>query len=611
MPAAATGSHSGKPAFTALAAVERSTIAEIFWHGIDRHARENALLVKEGKEWTAIPHVTVLERVGRAAAGLERMGLRKGDRLALLSENRFEWAIVDYAAQNLGLIDVPIYPTLPADQIAYMLRDAGVRVAFASTAEQWKKLLSIRDQLPDLEQIVCFEDPGGAPGLVAFADLLTAPDDLPDPAAWLRERAREVKPDDIATLIYTSGTTGAPKGVMLTHYNLATMVVATRQHGSLPLGPGDVALSFLPLSHIFERAVDYYYWDSGVTIAYAESTSRVAANLREVRPHTMVSVPRVFEVIYTSIMNAPGARRKLIDRAVRVGGVVADARLAGRPVPLPARLSHRLFDRLVFSKLRKAVGGRVKVFICGGAALSPDVARFFFAAGLPIHEGYGLTETSPVLTANRPGQARLGSVGVPYPGVELRLGEQDEILARTPGLMKGYWNQPKATAAAIDADGWFHTGDVGTFDTDGFLHITDRLKDLIVTTGGKNIAPQALEARAQESPFVARAVMIGDRRPYPVMLIEPYLEKLRAWCRSEGIPVEDGATLLQHERVLQLLKRETLGALRGYATHERPKKIAVLPETLTVEAGFLTPTLKIRRRIVEQHFAELIDSLYG
>lgn len=602
------------PPFTPLHPVERRTIPEIFFHGIDAVGSDRAVLSRTGGSWAGIAHADMLQRVAGLASALEGLELEPGDRVAILSENRPEWAVADYAALCLGLIDVPVYPTLPADQILHILRDAGVRLAFVSTAQQWKKVLSIRDQLPTLEYIVTFDDPGDTPGLTSMAALTGAPqeDDRAASVTWLRNRARTVVPDAVATLIYTSGTTGPPKGVILSHYNLAAMVAATRQHGSLPVTAGDVALSFLPLSHIFERAVDYFYWDSGVTIAYAESPGRVAANLREVRPHTMVSVPRVFEMIYGTVLNATGARRKLIDRAIRVGGALADARLEGRSAPLAARLQFPLLDRLVFRRIREATGGRVKVFISGGAPLAPEVARFFFAAGLPIHEGYGLTETSPVLTANRPGAVRLGTVGIPYPGVELRLSHEREILARSPGVMQGYWQQPEATAAVVDAEGWFHTGDIGEFDADGFLCITDRLKDIIVTTGGKNIAPQPLEARVQESPLIQHAVMIGDRRAHPVLLVEPDLAKLRAWGEAQGLDrADDPNALLRNERVHDLLRREAMNALRHAATHERPKKVAVLPEPLTVETGLLTPTLKVRRRAVERHFAPLIDSLYA
>ena len=315
--------------FTELQPVERRTLPAIFFHGIDRHGDRDAVLVKSGGAWTAVSHADVLRRVALLAEALAGLGLEKGDRVAILSENRIEWAVADYAALALGLVDVPIYPTLPADQVLHILRDAGVRVAFASTAEQWKKIAAVRAELPGLDHVVGFDAPAGTDGVTALADLLAAPldsagGDGDDLEARLRGRAHDVRPDDVATLIYTSGTTGLPKGVMLTHDNLAAMVAATHQHGSLPLEPGDVALSFLPLSHIFERAVDYYYWDAGVAIAYAESTSKVAANMREVRPHTMVSVPRVFDMIYASVMSATGAKRRLIDRAVRAGGAVAD-----------------------------------------------------------------------------------------------------------------------------------------------------------------------------------------------------------------------------------------------------------------------------------------------
>ncbi len=598
--------------FTPLDPVERHTIPEIFFHGIDTFTGIDAHLEKADGSWQGISHAEILHRVAAVALHLDMLGLSQGDRVAIVAENRSEWAVSDFAIAALGLVGVPLYPSLPADQSAFILADAGVRVAFASTKEQWSKLQSVREKIPSLETIIGFDADTETDGIVPYSSIVQQWPDLPGQtsAEWLRKQARAVKPEDLATLIYTSGTTGAPKGVMLTHHNLASMVVATKQHGSFPCQPGDVALSFLPLSHIFERAADYFYWDSGITVAYAESVSKVPANLKEVRPHTMVSVPRVFEVIFNTMQNATGVKKKIIDQAVRVGGAVADAHIQGQSPPMWASVQFPVMDKLVYSQLRNAVGGRVKALISGGAPLAAEIARFFSAAGLPIHEGYGLTETSPVLSANRPGAIRFGSVGLPYPGVRLRVGDQGELLAQTPGLMKGYWNLPESTAEAIDEEGWFRTGDVVEVDEEGFIFITDRLKDLIVTTGGKNIAPQPIEARVQESPYIARAVMTGDRRPYPVLLLEAQTDKLRTWAKAEGIKLEFGEDLLQNDKVVQFLRREALQPLRDIAAHERPKKVAVLPEPLTLEAGFLTPTLKVRRRAVERHYESMINSLY-
>jgi long-chain acyl-CoA synthetase len=441
----------------------------------------------------------------------------------------------------------------------------------------------------------------------ALAEGQRALDDgaLPD----FRERALAAERDDLATLIYTSGTTGDPKGVMLTHYNIASNVAAVHQHDLMPMGPGDVSLSFLPLSHSFERMVDYYYWDVGVTIAYAESIEKLAENLIEVRPHVTAAAPRVFEKIYTKVMGATGIKRRLVMWAKRVGEAFAEEQLAGRD-PKPG-LQVKLADRLVFSKLRARTGGRIRAFVSGSAPLSGDIARFFFAAGLPVYEGYGLSETSPVLTVNRPGEVKLGSVGKPIPGVELRIGEGGEILVRGPNIMKGYWEKPEETAEVVDEQGWLHTGDVGEIDADGFVAITDRIKNLLVTAGGKNIAPAPIEGRASMSPFVSQVVMLGDRRPFPTLVVSPDFENLDGWAREQGLDPSDRAALVKAPRVHELLERETLGRLEGLARYEMPKKILVIPEELTIESGALTPTLKVKRRFVEERFRDEIEGLYA
>ena len=397
---------------------------------------------------------------------------------------------------------------------------------------------------------------------------------------------------------------------MLTQGNLAYMVAATRQHGSVPASPGEVALSLLPLSHVLERAASLYFWDAGVVIAYAESMEAVAANLLEVRPHVMVSVPRLFEKIHHRVVGGGGVRGRIARWATDVGSRVVDRRLDGRPPSAADALRLRLADRLVFRKLREKTGGRLRSYISGGAPLAPDVARLFFAAGMPIYEGYGLTETSPVLAVNQPEAVRLGTVGRPYPDVEIRIGPEQEILARTPGLMKGYWKNPDATDAAVDPEGWFHTGDIGALSPDGFLRITDRLKDLVVTAGGKNIAPQPIELHATRSPYVAQAVMIADRRPFPVLLVVPDWERMEEWASVEGVALDDRSDAASDERVVRFLETETLGRMDRFARHETPKRIAVLDSELTVEDGLLTPTLKVRRRAVEGRFAPVVEALY-
>ncbi len=608
--------QTGRAAGPAVEPYERETLAAVFLGAVDRFGAGEAFRWKEGGAWHSLTHDEALDRVSRLVAALRARGVRRGDRVALLSENRPEWALTDFGCACAGAISVPVYPSLPADQVGVILEDAEPTVTIVSTVDQAEKILAVRNRVPALTHVVVMdpEGPRSAADVGAGAPDLTVEtwgtlmETSPEPG--FREEALRTSPGDLATLIYTSGTTGVPKGAMLTHGNLAYMVAGTRQHRTVPAGPEDIALSILPLSHVLERAASLYFWDSGAVIAYAESIDAVSENLLEIRPTLMVSVPRLFEKIHQKVVGGGGLKGKIARWASDVGGRVVDRRLDGRAPALLDRVRFAMADRLVFSKLREKTGGRLRMFISGGAPLAADVARLFFAAGMPIHEGYGLTETSPVLAANQPGHVKLGTVGRPYPGVELRIGDQDEILAKTPGLMSGYWKNPDATAAAIDPDGWFHTGDVGVISDDGYLTIADRLKDIIVTAGGKNLAPQPLELHATRSPFVAQAVVIGDRRPFPVLLVVPDWERLDQWSAEKGVDVTDRSAAVEDPRVLALLEAQTLGRMDRFARHETPKRVAVVAEEFTVEDELLTPTMKVRRRAVEARYAERIEALY-
>lgn len=595
-----------------LREVELDTLTKLYLAPIDRYRRGDAMLYEQGGKWHRLSHREVEQRVERLAAGLTSLGVSRGDRVAILSENRPEWTIADFAVLVVGAADVPIYATLPPNQIAYILRDAGARAIFVSNQEQLAKILQVRAELPDLEAVIVFDDPGDAQGVTRLEEVMAAGDGLIASGEFpgVRELAQRVERDDLATLIYTSGTTGNPKGVMLTHFNIASNVAATEQHEVFDLRPGMVALSFLPLSHSFERMVDYYYWYCGVTIAYVDSVDKVAQGLVAVRPHIAAAAPRIFEKIYTRVMGATGLRRQLVLWAKEVGEASVEDRLAGRATG-PRNFRERLADRLVFSKLRERTGGRLQGFVSGSAPLAPDIARFFWAAGLPVYEGYGLTETSPVLSVNKPGHVKLGTVGLPLPGTEIRIGPDNEILARGPQVMRGYFQNPEETREVIDTDGWLHTGDVGELDEDGFLRITDRLKNLIVTAGGKNIAPAPIENVAAMSRYVAQVVMIGDQRPFPSLLVVPDFENLAAWAREQGIADVTPDALAKNPRVHQLLEQETLGRLTDFARYEVPKKIAVIPTEFTVESGELTPTLKVKRKVVEQNHREVIEALYA
>jgi long-chain acyl-CoA synthetase len=588
------------------------TLVQLFFEGAERN-RADALRHKRDGRWVSISHTELVEDVRRLTLALGALGLNRGDRIAILSENRPEWAMADYATLCFGGLDVPIYSTLPPDQIAYILKDSGARAIFLSSEEQLAKVRQIRHELPDLEKVIVFDAPG-----TESEDVLTLRDalDLGRREAEAGKgddfRARALvaaAPEDVATVLYTSGTTGPPKGVMLTHDNIFSNAQAVSR--ILDVTEDDVALSLLPLSHIFERMVDYFLFWKGVTIAYAESIEKVADNLGEVRPTIVASTPRMYEKIYARVMSATGVKRKLVLWAKRVGEARVRALVdEGRPPGILTRFQFGLADRLVFEKLRQRTGGRLRFFVSGGAPLSEEIARFFYAAGILIVEGYGLTETSPVTNVNTEEAFRFGTVGKPVPGTEIRIAEDGEVLVRGRQVMKGYYNQPEATREVLDADGWFRTGDIGELDEDGFLRITDRKKDIIVTAGGKNIAPQPIENLVKTNRFVAEAVMVGDRRPYPVLLVTPAADALEAWAREQGIDAAGPADLLKDERVRGKLESEVLGLVAGLARFEQPKKIGLLGEEFTVESGELTPTLKVKRRVVEERYADVIESLY-
>jgi long-chain acyl-CoA synthetase len=568
---------------------------------------------KRGGRWTAIGYRELADSVHDFSLGLCELGVRRGDRVAILSENRPEWAITDYACLAARAADVPIYPTLPARQAEYILRDSGAVAVVVSTGAQLEKVRSVRERLPSLAHVIGLDPDTAGPGVLSFDTVLArgraARDRHPD---W-RASALHAAPDDLATLIYTSGTTGDPKGVMLSHGNIASNVTTCVDLFSFTAE--DECLSFLPLSHIFERMFGHYcMFHAGVVIAYAESIDAVPANMAEIRPHLMASVPRLYEKIYARVLDnvrtASPLRKRIFAWGRGVGEQWAELTIEKRPVPAGLQAQKILADRLVFAKLRKRTGGRIRFFISGGAPLSREIARFFYAAGLPILEGYGLTETSPVMAVNTFQHHRLGTVGRAIPEVEIRIAPDGEIITRGPNVMCGYFNKPEATAEAIDEEGWFHTGDIGMLDADGFLSITDRKKDLIVTASGKNIAPQPIENLAKTSKFVATAVMIGDRRPFPVMLVVPNATQVKGWANHKGLPDGDLEQLLGLPEVRQKIEREVRVTLRDLAQFEMPKKLLLLPREFTVEAGELTPTLKVRRRVVEQRHRAAIEALY-
>jgi long-chain acyl-CoA synthetase len=562
--------------------------------------------------WRDITHRQFADQVQDLSLGLLELGVHPGDRVAILSENRPEWAVADYACLAACCTDIPIYPTLTPKQIEHILRDSGAIAIFVSNEALLDKILAIRGGLPELRYVIAFDPAACRDGATPLGEVLARGHAArPRHLTW-REDALRVRPDDLATLIYTSGTTGDPKGVMLTHGNIAFNVTACR-----PLFDfrDDEGVSFLPLSHIFERMLGHYtMFHVGGIISYAESLDTVAADMVNRRPSVMAAVPRLYEKIYGRVLDAVQAgtplRKRIFFWAKGVGERWAELKVEKRPIPAGLAWQHRIADALVFRKIRGRLGGQIRLAISGGAPLAPELARFFYGAGLPILEGYGLTETSPVIAVNTFEHHRFGTVGRPIPGVEVKIAPDGEILTRGPHVMRGYYRKPDATAEAIDADGWFHTGDIGELDADGFLRITDRKKDLIVTAGGKNIAPQPIENLAKQSKYVTNAVILGDRRPFPVMLVVPNFERLRRWARHRPLPADDVPALLAHPDVQEKMAAEVERALGELAPFERPKKLLLLAQDFSVEADELTPTLKVRRRIVEARHRAAIEALY-
>ncbi|MFL5595670.1 MAG: AMP-dependent synthetase/ligase [Gemmatimonadaceae bacterium] len=589
------------------------TLNQLFFDAVSKHNRPDALQVKRAGSYAGISHADVAERVRHAARGLSSLGVRRGDRVAILAENRPEWAIADFACLTAGLTDVPIYPTLPADQIAYILKDSGAVAIFVSNKVQAEKIREIRAQLPTLKTVIGFDDlPGLTNMSIADVEKRGAQGETKETMTTYREDALMVKPDDLATIIYTSGTTGEPKGVMLTHDNIFSNVAAARK--AIPFEGRDVALSFLPLSHIFERMGGHYLmFATGTSIAYAESIDTVPVNLQEVRPTIVLSVPRLYEKMYARILETALTggflKKKIFFWARAVAERWANEKLEGRKPAGLLGTQYAIAQKLVFSKLKARTGGRLRYFVSGGAPLSPDINKFFYAAGLEILEGYGLTETSPVIAVNTPEDFQIGTVGKPIEGVEVKIAADGEILTRGPHVMKGYYNKPDATREAIDPDGWFHTGDIGEL-RDGFLAITDRKKDIIVTAGGKNIAPQPLENKVKTNKYVAQAVMLGDKRKFPSMLIVPNFDQLEKWAMKRNIIWTDRAQLLRMPTIHAKIEKEVNKELAGAAHFEIPKKIGLLEHDFSIERGELTPTQKVKRRAIDKHYKTLIDSLY-
>ncbi|MCP4200663.1 MAG: long-chain fatty acid--CoA ligase [bacterium] len=585
------------------------TLADLLFV-IESYDKSDCLMHKVDGRYRSISSRALVDRVQTVAASLVQFGVEPGDRVALMAENGPHWPTVDFAALGVGAVLVPVYPTLTSDQAAYVVNDCGAEIALIQGRERLDGLLEIRDDMPAIKNFVLIE--GEPPSdAIKTLDSLTR-DSAPMPLEELKERASRIKPEDLATFIYTSGTTGNPKGVMLTHENIASNVEACLT--CLDIEPHQTALSFLPLSHSFERTIDYIYFRQGVTVAYAESVQTVAQNFGEVRPHVFVSVPRVYEKVLArvreNVSKSSPLKRKIFSWAVSVAKKALPYRLTRKTPPGFLGFKLKLADKLVFGKIKERLGGRFEVATSGGAPLARDVAEFFWGAGIEIYEGYGLSETSPVLTVNRPGFVKMGTVGRAIPGVTLKIADDGEILAKGPNIMKGYHNLAEKTAEAIDAEGWFHTGDIGEIDEEGFLRITDRKKEIIVNAYGKNVAPAPIEGQLKASQYIEQAVVIGDRRKFLSALLVPDFATLEVWAGNQGLGTDDRAALLADSKVQELFAGEVRNANKELAKYERIHAWELLSHEFTIESGELTPTQKIKRRVINQKYGEVIEQVY-
>ena len=594
--------------------MEAKTLAEMFQNVVTQHGQKTSLMQKVAGEFEGFSYAEFGERVKNFALGLASLGITHGDRVALISENRPEWAISDFGMLSIGATNVPIYPTITAQQIEYILKDSGSRLIIVSKADLLEKIFQIKANLPALQKVIYIDEAETKKDfMLEFDEVYEMGKKLDkDHAGYFENAIKKVMPDDLCGIIYTSGTTGAPKGVMLTHNNLLSNVMAAKQ--VIRVDETDTLLSFLPLCHSFERMAGHFLAISaGATVAYAESTETVADNLGEVKPTLMTSVPRLFEKIYARVIEnantGSALKKKIFWWAVNTGEKYVSAKFKGK-IPGGLNFRYNLATKLVFSKLHQRVGGRLRFFVSGGAPLPKEIAEFFYKAGILILEGYGLTETSPVIAVNREEKFKFGSVGPAVPGVEVKIADDGEVLTRGPHVMKGYYKNPEATAESIDEDGWLHTGDIGMLDDEGMLYITDRKKNIIVTSGGKNVTPATIENLLVTSPFIEQSMVIGDKRNYLTALIAPNFDALKKYADENGISHSDFKELLTNEKIYAAVDADVQNLTKDLARFEQIKKFTLMPKEFTIEDGELTPTLKVKRKVVMEKYADIIDKMY-
>ena len=588
------------------------TLPSRFLNAIDNLPNPRAQMVRRDGRWEAISSQEFLRRVAGLSTALVELGVKPGDRVGLFSANRPEWHTADFAITGAGAITVPVYFNESPDRMTYILNHCGAKVVLVVGVPQLQKLLAVRSNLPELEQTVVADGGSDVPSECLRYETLIAGASAADISSY-RMRASQVLPGQLASLIYTSGTTGEPKGVMLTHTNFCSNV--TDVGHDFQLNPAeDVALSFLPLAHVYGRTMDYIYIFQGAALAYVESVDAVAQALLEVHPTITAAVPRFFEKIYARLVEQgsknTGAKRMLFDWAMRVAEMSAQWRASQSHPNLAVTLQQKLADVLVYRKIRIGMGGRLRLVSSGGAPLSKELAEFFWAVGIPIYQGYGLTETSPIVSSNYP-ENRMGSSGKPIPNVQVRTAEDGEILVKGPCIMQGYYKNPEATREVLSEDGWFRTGDIGHVDKDNYLFITDRKKDLIKTAAGKFVAPQPIENALKTSPYVLNAMVVGDKRKFIVALIVPNPATVAAKAADQGIKFASNTKLAVHPWVHALIDSEVKRLTVHLAQYETIKRFALLPEDFTFDNGSLTFTLKLKRRVVEQQYAAVIESLYA
>ena len=587
------------------------TICQLFSNTIKEYPRDDLMLYKKEGQYVPISTEEFGIKVKHFSLGLKELGLNPEDKLVILSDTRPEWVMADIATLCAGGVTVPVYPSLIPEQIKYITDNSDAKIVMYSDSEQGSKMEEIRSELPKVRHYITFESE--APdSVLTFDHVLEKGKKIFEESPDLFDKAASLaKPDTLASILYTSGTTGVPKGVMLTHNNFISNVKGITD--VIEFSNKDTVLSWLPLSHSFERIATYTYLYKGCSIAYAENMLTVGQNMPEVQPTVVVGVPRLFEKVYSVVMDnvlaSPPLKRKIFFWATKVGREFGQRTLRGEPIPKFLELKRKVAHKLVFSKIIAKTGGRIRFFVSGAAPLSKDIAELFYAMGLIVLEGYGLTETSPIISANRLEKIKFGSVGPPIPDVEVKIAEDGEILARGPNIMRGYYKMEEETREAIK-DGWFYTGDIGHLDEDGFIFITDRKKDIIVTAGGKNVAPQPIENVLKTNTYVTDVLVIGDRRKFMSALVVPNFEKLEEYARFNNIPYKDKQDLMKNEDIVKFLEAEIDRATPNLASYEKVKKIALLDKEFTIADGEITPTFKIKRNVVEKKYKDLIDALY-